>query len=99
MAESREIPRSGRLRSRSWQRAVRNAPAHSGLCPRVDIYETSEAIAVIADMPGVDAGSVDITLEQNVLTINGYVNEKRPEGYTPASHSDARILSCGHEMR
>jgi len=41
--------------------------------PRVDIYETKEAIMLTADMPGVDEKSVDITLEKNVLTITGTV--------------------------
>lgn len=41
--------------------------------PRVDIYETKESIVLLADMPGVDEGSVDITLEKNVLTITGTV--------------------------
>ena len=38
--------------------------------PRVDIYETSEAIVLLADMPGVDE-RVDITLERNILTLVG----------------------------
>jgi HSP20 family protein len=49
--------------------------------PRADIYETNDGITVVADMPGVDENSVDITLEQNVLTINGYVAPVEPEGY------------------
>ena len=49
--------------------------------PRVDIYETNDAIFVAADMPGVDETSVDITLENDVLTINGYVEPVEPEGY------------------
>jgi HSP20 family molecular chaperone IbpA len=49
--------------------------------PRVDIYETNDAIFVAADMPGVDETSVDITLENDVLTINGYVQPVEPEGY------------------
>jgi HSP20 family protein len=49
--------------------------------PRVDIYETNDAIFVAADMPGVDETSVDITLENDVLTINGYVEPAEPEGY------------------
>ncbi len=52
--------------------------------PRADIYETDEAIVVVADLPGVDADSIDITLEENVLTINGYVEPMQPEGYTLA---------------
>ncbi len=52
--------------------------------PRADIYETDEAITVVADMPGVDENSVDITLENNVLTINGYVEPQQPEGHSLA---------------
>ena len=48
--------------------------------PRSDVYETDEAIVVVAEMPGVDENSVDITLEKNVLTIAGKVNEEAPEG-------------------
>jgi len=51
--------------------------------PRADIYEAGDAIFVVADMPGVDEGSLDITLENNVLTINGYVEPVPPEGYSP----------------
>ncbi len=39
--------------------------------PYVDIVERKDEIIVIADMPGVDENSVDITLEKNVLTIYG----------------------------
>jgi HSP20 family molecular chaperone IbpA len=52
--------------------------------PRADIYETDEAIVVVTDMPGVNADSVDIMLEENVLTINGYVEPTKPEGHTLA---------------
>ncbi len=52
--------------------------------PRADIYETDDAIFVVADMPGVDENSVDITLENNVLSINGYVEPVRPENYSLA---------------
>jgi len=50
--------------------------------PRVDIYETDERITLVADMPGVDEQSVDITLENDVLSINGYVEPAPPEGYS-----------------
>jgi len=39
--------------------------------PQVDIYETKDSIVLIADMPGIDEKSVDVTLEKNVLTITG----------------------------
>jgi HSP20 family molecular chaperone IbpA len=52
--------------------------------PRTGIYEVDDAILVVANMPGVDESSVDITLEKNLLTIKGYVDAVVPEGYTLA---------------
>lgn len=49
--------------------------------PRVDIYETDDAVVLLADMPGVTEESVDITLEKNILTIVGYVDSEGYEGY------------------
>ncbi len=61
--------------------AERTHPGKTYL-PRVDIYETNEAVVAVADIPGVDENSVEITLEKNVLTLNGYVEPLHPEGYT-----------------
>lgn len=41
--------------------------------PAVDIYETKDALVVLADMPGVDQSGVDIHLEEGTLTIRGKV--------------------------
>lgn len=41
--------------------------------PDVDIIERKDDILVIADIPGVDEKTLDISLEKNVLTINGRV--------------------------
>ncbi len=49
--------------------------------PRVDIYETKDAIFLIADMPGVDEKTVDIELEKNILTITGRVEDGRSRDY------------------
>ncbi|HOK07172.1 MAG TPA: Hsp20/alpha crystallin family protein [Syntrophales bacterium] len=48
--------------------------------PKVDIYENKDSIVLVADMPGVDENTVDVTLEKNVLTITGTVEAVRPEG-------------------
>ena len=45
--------------------------------PRVDIFENKDSLFLVADMPGVDEGTVDIELEKNVLTINGRVENGR----------------------
>jgi len=71
-AEKREVDETGAERTR-------DRPA---FVPRADIYETDDAIFIVADMPGVDESSLDITLENNVLTINGYVEPVPPQGYS-----------------
>lgn len=50
--------------------------------PAVDIIERKDDILVLADMPGVNDASVDITLEKNVLTIYGKVDPEIPEKHT-----------------
>ncbi|MBP8984240.1 MAG: Hsp20/alpha crystallin family protein [Syntrophobacterales bacterium] len=52
--------------------------------PRVDIFETKDGIVIAADMPGVDDKSIDVTLEQNILTIKGRVEAKPVEGHSLA---------------
>lgn len=52
--------------------------------PRVDIFETIDHIGIVCDMPGVSKSAVDVTLEKNVLTINGYVKDETPQGYNLA---------------
>lgn len=48
--------------------------------PSADVYETQETIFVIADMPGVNENSIDITLEKNVLTIHGFTQPHTHQG-------------------
>ena len=46
--------------------------------PAVDIFETEKEITLLADMPGVKAGDLNIDLNENVLTLDGEVES--PEG-------------------
>ena len=52
--------------------------------PRADIYETDDELVIVADMPGVDEKSLDITLEKNVLSIKGFVDFPTPDNYSLA---------------
>lgn len=49
--------------------------------PNVDIVETGDHIRLLANMPGVDQHAVDVTVENNVLTIEGQAYREEPEGY------------------
>lgn len=57
---------------------TRNRPVYT---PRVDILETEQAIVLKADMPGVNEKTVNITLENGVLTIDGSVEWAEPKDY------------------
>jgi HSP20 family molecular chaperone IbpA len=50
--------------------------------PRADIYEVNDQIVIVADIPGANEKSVEVTLEKNVLTINAYVDPPEMEGYS-----------------
>jgi HSP20 family molecular chaperone IbpA len=52
--------------------------------PRTDIYENDERIVIVADVPGADENSIDLTLEKNVLSIKAFVDPLEPEGFTLA---------------
>ena len=53
--------------------------------PAVDIFETNKTTVIMADMPGVSADDVDVTLEHLVLTLRGKVKPYAPEGYRQLS--------------
>ena len=50
--------------------------------PRADVYETEDKIVLLVDMPGVDQKNVEITLEKNVLTLTGTVDDGTVEGHS-----------------
>ncbi len=63
------------LAVRNKQEVNREEPTRPGRAyqPDVDIYETSNALWLCADMPGVDEKNIDIDLANGVLTIEGRV--------------------------
>ena len=52
--------------------------------PRADIFETDKEIFVLADIPGANEKTVDITLEKNVLSITAFVEPTIPSGFEVA---------------
>jgi HSP20 family protein len=68
-------------REKEGMEKVERTRAGKVFVPPIDIVETNEDIVLIADMPGVEQKSIDITVEQDVLTIEGRVEPLIPEGY------------------
>jgi HSP20 family molecular chaperone IbpA len=56
-------------------------PPRPVFLPPADIYETNDAIVVMAEMPGVGPDGVDITLERRVLTLRGRSAANEHTGY------------------
>ena len=58
------------------------SPARTFL-PNTDIYETEDALMVAMEMPGVENEHVDITLEDDVLSVVGRIDFSRYEKPQP----------------
>ena len=71
--ENREIS----LREKEEIKKDSGEPTKEGVyfSPTVDIYETEDAITVLADLPGVVKEKLDINVEDRQLTITGLVDE------------------------
>lgn len=68
--------------------------------PAVDIFETPESLVLVADMPGVEENGVEVSVEEDTLSIVGRVRASRPEGtvalyteFEPATYRRAFTLS------
>jgi HSP20 family protein len=55
-----------------WSRRWTGEPDNTTLwAPLVDFYENEESVILKAELPGVDSKSVDIRLENKILTLKG----------------------------
>ena len=59
-----------------WQ--YRDSAAASWV-PAVDIFEEADAIRIVAEIPGVNAKDINISLEGNLLTIHGTKQQEAEE--------------------
>ncbi|HDH05458.1 MAG TPA: Hsp20/alpha crystallin family protein [Nitrospirae bacterium] len=77
MTEKRELQK----RDAELEKGVERTRQTRVYTPAVDIIEKNNDIVLMADMPGVDENSVDITLEKDLLTIYGKVEPEIPENH------------------
>jgi HSP20 family protein len=52
--------------------------------PTTDIFESEDALTLVLEMPGVDRGNIDVSVENGVLTVEGKINFDKYEGLQPA---------------
>lgn len=51
--------------------------------PNTDILETEEALLVIMDLPGVSKDRVEVNVEKNELSVEGYIDSSAYEDLMP----------------
>jgi HSP20 family protein len=51
--------------------------------PSADIYETTDALNVILELPGVEKSSVDVRVEDGVLKVEGRLDFSKYQGLQP----------------
>jgi HSP20 family protein len=76
-----DIKRELQKKEAELEKGVEHTRATRVFTPTVDIVEHKNDIVVLADMPGVDDKSLDITLEKELLTIYGRVEPEVPENH------------------
>ena len=54
-----------------WTPVLTEEVANRGFLPAVDIRETPEQLTIVTELPGLDKKDVNITIENQVLTIAG----------------------------
>ncbi len=75
MADTKDVQKK-EAEAREGVERTRSAKVYT---PDVDIIEHADRIILVADVPGVDDTSLEVTLEKNVLTISGKVTPDIPE--------------------
>ena len=51
--------------------------------PETDIFETAQALTVVLEMPDVSKESVDVDVENDILTITGRIDFSKYQGLQP----------------
>ncbi len=74
--------------NRAFDHAFNGAPGSRVWVPALDVSERRDAYVVHAELPGVTADQLDISFEQNVLTIRG----TKPAAYDPQSDGEVRVF-------
>jgi HSP20 family protein len=51
--------------------------------PHTDIFETEQALTIVAEMPGVEKSKVDVSVEDGVLTLQGQIDFSKYQDLRP----------------
>ncbi len=66
--------------------------------PYTDIYENSNALVVVMEMPGVEKGDIDINLEKNELIVEGHIEFEKYKNLKPV-YTEYNVGHFGRSFR
>ena len=75
--------------NRALDQAFNGSPASRVWVPALDVAERHDAYQVLIELPGVSPEQVDISFEQNVLTIRG----TKPAAFDTQSEGEVRVFA------
>ena len=80
MAESQELQVQ---QKREVEKKTEGTTPGRAFVPVTDIFETPETLTVVLEMPGVDRNSIEASVEDDVVTIEGRIDFSKYEGMQP----------------
>jgi HSP20 family molecular chaperone IbpA len=80
MAQSQAL--EAREKKEVVSREEKTVPARYYI-PDTDIYETDDALTVVMEMPGVEKKDLQVSLEDDVLRVEGRIDFSKYEGLEP----------------
>lgn len=76
--------------NRAFDQAFNGALGSRAWVPAIDVAERADAYLVQAELPGVSPDQVDVSFEQNVLTIRG----TKPASFDVANDGELRVFAA-----
>jgi HSP20 family protein len=76
--------------NRAFDQALNGSPAGRVWVPAMDVAERGDAYIVQAELPGVSPEQVEVSFEQNVLTIRG----AKPAGFEVGNEGEFRVFAA-----
>jgi HSP20 family protein len=68
-----------RVFDRFFESRWEELPALGDWMPKVDVSETKDSVVVKAEIPGMEAKDIQVSLQENVLTITGEKKQEKEE--------------------
>ena len=63
-----------------WPNGARETQLFNGWTPALDVYQTTDDVVAVVELPGMRKEDIEISLHDGMLTIGGERKEDSPEG-------------------